>query len=159
MTKPSNTHTCFLEFLHRCVFCACATLMSRVFCAHSLCIALMFCAAAVMYFCTISSFLYYFIMVAKLWASDAARVAYCVLQFSPASIVLKWWISRMRSQLHVGNQIIVLPLRPAGAIHVDQNFNHMGGNISVQGSSARCGGAVLRRCPLELLGTVPGCLW
>ena len=62
----------------------------------------------------------------------------------------------MRSSLHFGNQIIVLPLRPAGAIYVKDNFHHTSGNISVQGSSADgklevpCSGA-----PLELIGTAP----
>ena len=61
----------------------------------------------------------------------------------------------MRSQLHFGNQIIVL--RPAGAINVEQHdFNHSGGNISVEGTSAEeRGGAVLWRASLELLGSAP----
>ena len=50
-----------------------------------------------------------------------------------------------------GNQIIVLPLRPAGAIYVKDNFHHTSGNISVQGSSADGnGGAVLEGSSLEL---------
>ena len=43
--------------LHRCVFCACVTLMSRVLRVYSICIALMFCVAAVLYT------LCYFIMI------------------------------------------------------------------------------------------------
>ena len=62
----------------------------------------------------------------------------------------------MRSQWHVGNQIMVQPLRPAGAIGVSKNFHHSSGSISVEGSSAgQNGGAVLWRAPLELLGTAP----
>ena len=61
----------------------------------------------------------------------------------------------MKSQWHFGHQIIVLPLRPAGAIYVDESFNHTGGNISVEGSSATYGGAMLWRAPLESLGTAP----
>jgi len=58
--------------------------------------------------------------------------------------------------LHFANQNIVLPPQPAGAIYVRESFNHMGGNISVEGSSAGLsGGAVLRRAPVELLGTSP----
>ena len=64
----------------------------------------------------------------------------------------------MRSQLHVGNQIIVLPLCPAGAIYVREHFNHSGGNISVKGSSARdYGGAVLES--FSGVGNGSGCLW
>ena len=62
----------------------------------------------------------------------------------------------MRSGWHLGNQIIVLPLRPAGAIKVSKNFHHTGGNISVEGSSsAFSGGAVLP----GVVGNGSGCLW
>ena len=65
----------------------------------------------------------------------------------------------MRSQLHVGNQIIVLPPRPTGAIYVREHFNHWGGSISVQGSSAKNGdgGAVLES--FSGVGNGSGCLW
>ena len=60
----------------------------------------------------------------------------------------------MRSQLHFGNQIIVL--RAGGALNVEQDFHHSGGNISVEGTSAgERGGAVLWRASLELLGSAP----
>ena len=53
------------------------------------------------------------------------------------------------------NQIIVLLPRPAGSIYVS-NFNHSGGNISVEeSSSAENGGAVLWRAPVAVLGTAP----
>ena len=52
-------------------------------------------------------------------------------------------------------QIIVLLPRPAGAICVS-SFNHSGGNISVEESSAaENGGAVLWRAPVAVLGTAP----
>ena len=64
----------------------------------------------------------------------------------------------MRSQLHFVNQIIVLPPRPTGAIFVYESFNHLGGNISVEGSSADSGGAVLERS-CGVAGDGSGCLW
>ena len=96
----------------------------------------------------------HFAMVAKLWGCDAARVTCCVFPFF-SSISSP---GRMDHQNEVlvalfGNQTIVLPRHPAGAIGVNGNFHHTSGNISVEGSSANNGGAVLWRAPLELLGT------
>ena len=103
----------------------------------------------------------HFAMVAKLWGLDVAGVACCVFHFSPACLVLECWISRMRSQWHFANQIIVLPPRPTGAICVrQQNFHHSGGSISVEGSSAKNGdgGAVLESSS-GVAGDGSGCLW
>ena len=61
----------------------------------------------------------------------------------------------MRSQWHFGNQIIVLPLRPAGAIYVSENFNHSGGSISVEGSSARDDGGAVLESSSGVAGTAP----
>ena len=63
----------------------------------------------------------------------------------------------MRSQLRFGNQIIVLPLPSSGAIYVT-NLNHSGGDISVEGSSAEYGGAVLESSS-GVAGDDSGCLW
>ena len=56
----------------------------------------------------------------------------------------------MRSQLHFGNQIIVLPLRPSGAIYV-RNFNHSHLRPGVVGGQWRCHAPEL----LAVLGTPP----
>ena len=61
----------------------------------------------------------------------------------------------MRCQLRFMNQIIVLPPRPPGAISVLESFNHSGGSISVEGSSARYRGGAPDVCgdcsPLDML--------
>ena len=101
----------------------------------------------------------HFAMVAKLWGCDVASVACGVFHFSPASPVLECWISRMRSLPHFANQIIVLPLRPAGAIRVRKSFNHMGGNISVQGTSAGLHGGAVLESSSGVAGDGSGCLW
>jgi len=53
---------------------------------------------------------------------------------------------------------IVQPSRPAGAIIVGKNFNHSGGSISVEGSSASSGGAVLESFS-GVAGDGSRCLW
>ena len=74
----------------------------------------------------------HFAMVAKLWGCDGRCCMLCV------------FLQHLQSQWHLGNQIIVLPPRPPGAIKVSKNFHHLGGSISVEGSSAKeFGGAVL----------------
>ena len=77
--------------------------------------------------------------------------------FSPTSPVLECWISRMRSQWHFGNQIIVLPPHPAGAIWVRKSF-HSGGSISVQGSSADGRGGAVLESSSGVAGNGSGCL-
>ena len=99
----------------------------------------------------------HFAMVAKLWGCDGASVACC--GFSPECPVLEGWISRMRSQWHFRNQIIVLLLRPAGAILVKDNFHHSGGNIFVQGSSAEENGGAVLESSSGVAGDGSGCLW
>ena len=64
----------------------------------------------------------------------------------------------MRSQWHFGNQIIVLPPRPAGAIYVG-NFNHSGGSISVEGTSAGFDGGAVLESSSGVAGDGSGCLW
>ena len=57
-----------------------------------------------------------------------------------------------------GNQTIVLPPHPAGAIYV-RNFNHTGGNISIEGSSAKQNGGALLESSCGSAGDSSGCLW
>ena len=65
----------------------------------------------------------------------------------------------MKFQPHVGNEIVVLPLRPAGSIYVGQNFNHSNGSISVQGSSAKQNGGAVLEGSCGVAGDGSGCLW
>ena len=58
-----------------------------------------------------------------------------------------------------GNQIIVLPPRPTGAIHAEQNFNHSGGSISVEGSSAGLSGGAVLESSFGVAGDGSRCLW